>query len=90
MNIFSFCAATVLGAGLWVSVLAGLGYWFDRNEQLVLQNLSWISLFLVVGCGVIVFFYWRKWRSRSRLKTVRGNDGIEPEYRDFQVNSRRS
>jgi membrane protein DedA with SNARE-associated domain len=68
MNVFAFCAATVLGAGIWVLVLAGMGYWFGRNEQLVLQNLHWVTLFVVVGCGVIVFFYWRKWQSRSRLK----------------------
>ncbi|WP_320043676.1 hypothetical protein [uncultured Desulfobacter sp.] len=63
----AYLAATVLGAGLWVSVLAGLGYWFGRNEQLVLQNLSRVTLFLVVACGGLVFFYWRKWRSHSRM-----------------------
>jgi len=68
MNIFAFCAATVLGAGLWVLVLAGMGYWFGRNEQLVLQNLRWVTLFMVVGCGVIVLFYWRKWQRRSRIE----------------------
>lgn len=66
MGIFNFCAATVLGAGLWVLVLAGLGFWFGRNEQLVMQNLRWVSLILVVGCAVMAFFYWRKWQRRSR------------------------
>lgn len=89
MNIFSFCAATALGAGLWVSVLAGLGYWFGRNEQLVLQNLSWVTLSLVVACAGIVFFYWRKWRSRSLRTIVPGNDGIQPGYSDFPADSRR-
>lgn len=67
MNIFVFCVATVLGAGIWVSVLAGMGYWFGRNEQIVLQNLRWVTLILVAGCGLLVFFYWRKWQSRLRL-----------------------
>jgi membrane protein DedA with SNARE-associated domain len=67
MNIFVFCAATVLGAGIWVLALAGMGYWFGRNEQIVLQNLRWVTLFLVAGCGLLVFFYWRKWQSRLRL-----------------------
>lgn len=66
MGIFTFCAATVLGAGIWVLVLAGLGFWFGRNEQLVMQNLHWVTLTLVAGCGVMVFFYWRKWRGRYR------------------------
>jgi membrane protein DedA with SNARE-associated domain len=67
MNIFVFCVASVLGAGIWVSVLAGMGYWFGRNEQIVLQNLRWVTLILVAGCGLLVFFYWRKWQSRLRL-----------------------
>lgn len=66
MGIFTFCVATTLGAGLWVLVLAGLGYWFGRNEQVVLQNLHWVTWILVTGCGVIVFLYWRRWRSASR------------------------
>lgn len=64
MNIFAFCAATVLGAGIWVVVLAALGYWFGRNEQMVLQNLHIITLVIVVGCGLIGYLYWRRWRRR--------------------------
>ena len=63
MNIFVFSVATSFGAGLWVLVLAAMGFWFGRNEQLVLQNLQMITLILTVVCAVIVFFYWR---SRSR------------------------
>lgn len=66
MNIFIFCLATVAGSGLWVTILAVMGFWFGRNEQLVLQNLHVITLILIVGCLVIVFFYWRKLRSRNR------------------------
>lgn len=66
MNIFAFCVATVLGAGIWVVVLACLGFWFGRNEQLVMQHLHWVTLLLTAGCGIIVFFYWRRWRRRSR------------------------
>jgi membrane protein DedA with SNARE-associated domain len=64
MNIFAFCAATVLGAGIWVLVLAAMGYWFGRNEELVMQNLHWITMALVIGCGILVIFYWRRWKSR--------------------------
>lgn len=59
MNVFAFCAATVLGAGIWVLVLAAMGYWFGRNEQLVMQNLHWITMALVIGCGILLIFYWR-------------------------------
>jgi len=69
MNIFAFCAATVLGAGIWVLILTGLGYWFGRNEQLIVQNLHWVSLFLIAGSTIIVFFYWRRWRKYSYLES---------------------
>ncbi len=60
MNVFAFCAATILGAGIWVLVLAALGYWFGRNELMVLQNLHWITLALVTGCAILLIFYWCK------------------------------
>jgi membrane protein DedA with SNARE-associated domain len=70
MNIFAFCAATVLGAGIWVLVLAAVGYWFGRNEQLVLQNLRWITLVIVFVCFGMVVIYWRKCNRRSRDKEI--------------------
>jgi len=68
MNVFAFCSATVLGAGIWVVVLAAVGYWFGHNEQLVLQNLHWVALALVTGCGILVIFYWRRWKGRFPKK----------------------
>lgn len=60
MNITAFCSATTLGAGIWVMILAATGYWFGNNEQLVKQNLHWITLALIFGCGLFLFFYWLK------------------------------
>lgn len=64
MNIFVFCAATVLGASIWVLVLAAMGYWFGRNEQLFMQNLNWVSMAMVIGCSILSIFYWRRWKNR--------------------------
>lgn len=66
MNVFIFCAATVLGAGIWVVVLAAIGYWFGRNEQLVLQNLHWLTLALAGGCAILMFIYWLRWKRLSQ------------------------
>ncbi len=65
MNLFIFCAATALGAGIWVSVLAAMGYWFGRNEQLFMHNLNWITLAMVIACVILSIFYRRNWRRRS-------------------------
>ena len=64
MNVLIFCAATTLGAAIWVSALAGMGYWFGRNEQLFMRNLHWITLALVVGCIILSILYWRNWQNR--------------------------
>jgi membrane protein DedA with SNARE-associated domain len=66
MNIFAFFAATVLGAGIWVLVLAAMGYWFGRNEQLVLQHLRWVTITPVFACLGLVIVYWWKWRRRCK------------------------
>ena len=68
MNFFVFCLATSLGAGIWVIVLAVLGYYFGRNEDLIMQNLRWISLALVLGCLIVVLIYWRIWAARKRKR----------------------
>lgn len=71
MNFFTFCLATVLGAGIWVTILAGMGYGFGRNEDLVTQNLRWVTLALVFVCLGVAVVYWRKWGRRSNNKKKR-------------------
>jgi membrane protein DedA with SNARE-associated domain len=69
MNFFAFRAATVLESAIWVLVLAVLGYWFGRNEQLVLRNLRWVTLALVAACIIVAILYWR--RCKNRLPPAR-------------------
>ncbi len=58
MNIWAFSIATALGAGIWVIVLAGAGYWFGRNEDMVLENLHRITIITVAFCVVSIVIYW--------------------------------
>lgn len=58
MNLWAFSVATALGAGIWVAVLAGAGYWFGRNEEMVIRNMHRITLITVVFCLVIIVIYW--------------------------------
>ena len=67
MNLFTFCTATVLGAGIWVFVLAGLGYWFGQNEEQVLRHLNQITLILITFGVIIIGLYWLKSKRHSRL-----------------------
>ena len=64
MNFFKFSLFTVLGAGIWNSVLAYLGYWLSTKfpeEQLLLQlehynrYLTWggYGLALLIVCYIV-------------------------------------
>lgn len=59
MNPLSFSAATILGSGIWVIVLASLGFWFGRNEEKITNNLHWITLCTLGFCGIAGFVYWK-------------------------------
>ncbi len=66
MNFFAFCSATTLGAGIWVIILAGLGYWFGQNEAMIMQNLHWISIALLITCTALIVVYRWWWVVRAR------------------------
>jgi len=60
MNPSLFAIFTAMGAGIWVVILAGAGYWFGNNQALVNQYLHQIALgivgFSVVIVGGYIFF----------------------------------
>ena len=71
MDFFVFCLATSVGAGIWVIVLAAVGYWFGLNEDAVIRNLHLITLGLLVGCAILVIFYaWGRKSSFARKENV--------------------
>ena len=65
MNIFIFSLATALGAGIWVVVLALLGYWLGKNQALIIENLHLITIFTVGICVLAGFLYWRRWKKKQ-------------------------
>lgn len=66
MPLGSFCFFTSLGSGLWVVVLALVGYWIGNNQDLVHLALQRISFVLVGGCVLLVGAY--VWRLRRRTR----------------------
>lgn len=59
MNIFRFCLFTTLGAGIWVAILLGLGYFLGQNETLLKEKLHIITLILLVFVIIsfLIYFY---------------------------------
>jgi len=60
MNLLRFSIYTSLGAGIWMMILIGLGYFLGNNEDLVkeyLKTIIYITLALVIILTLIYYFY---------------------------------
>lgn len=58
MNLPLFCFYTSLGAGIWVLILALLGYYIGDNEAMVKAYLHEIVLYLLLACAMGLAVYW--------------------------------
>lgn len=59
MNLGVFSFYTALGAGIWVTVLALLGYTLGHNEAAIRDNLHLVTLIMLGVVAVIVLLYLR-------------------------------
>lgn len=62
MNLFTFSTYTTLGATIWVSILAYLGYFIGDKEELIKEYLHIITLLLVILLLIVVLIYMKKKR----------------------------
>lgn len=68
MNHFRFSLYTLLGAGLWCTILTLIGYGIGENQQLIMQYSHKALLWVVLFCGVLVALYiWRQRRQNKQL-----------------------
>ena len=68
MNLAAFSFYTSLGAGIWVTILAVLGYTIGHNEAALRDNLKLITLITLGVVAVIVLLYVRL---KLRKKIIR-------------------
>lgn len=59
MDLFKFSIYTSLGAGIWVSILALLGYFIGQNKALLDEYLHTIIVVTLVSVAVLILFYIR-------------------------------
>ncbi len=67
MNHLKFSLYTLLGAGLWCTVLAGIGYYIGENQQMITQYAHQAVIWVVVFSAVLVTAY-VFWQRRRRIK----------------------
>ena len=70
MNLGSFIFFTTLGSGIWVIILALLGYFLGQNTALINQNLHKISIGLIIFCAVLIvgYFFYQKYKAKKNEK----------------------
>ena len=66
MNLAVFSFYTSLGAGIWVTILALLGYFIGGNELLIREYLRDIIVILAVAIILGITAYWRWQRNSGR------------------------
>ena len=59
MNLFKFSLYTSLGAGIWVLILALLGYFIGHNQELISEYLRVIIISILVLLAIMVLLYMR-------------------------------
>ncbi len=68
MNHLRFSLYTLLGAGLWCTILTGIGYFIGENQQLIMkyshQALVGVVIFSIILVGIYIWFQ----RRRSGIK----------------------
>lgn len=64
MNHVKFTLYTLLGAGIWCTILTFIGYAIGENQQLIVQYSHQAILWVVLSCAVLVAIY--IWRLRRR------------------------
>lgn len=70
MHLGLFCLFTTLGAGIWVVILAMLGFFFGRNQEMLMDKLHQILFILLPACLLLIVVYiWWHWR-RDRAKRL--------------------
>lgn len=70
MNHLRFSAYTLLGAGIWCSILTWIGYAIGQNQELVMAWSHRALVWVLLACAVLVITYiwWQKRRSLNRIE----------------------
>ena len=66
MNHFKFTLYTLLGAGIWVTILTYIGYFIGANQELIMKYSHQALISVVLVSIVIIMLYVRNHRKKHR------------------------
>ena len=67
MDMGRFVLYTTLGAGIWVTILALLGYYLGANQERVAEYLHSAVLVALISISVLSLFYYLRKRNKGSL-----------------------
>ncbi len=70
MNHVKFSLYTMLGAGIWVTILTFIGYFIGAERELIMQYSHQALIGVVILSIVIIYFYVRAHRKRQAARDV--------------------
>ena len=70
MNLMKFCFYTAFGAGIWVGILAYIGYFVGNNQEKILEMSRQWTLYVIIGCVLLValYIFWHKRKQRKETE----------------------
>ncbi|MEF3254697.1 MAG: DedA family protein [Deferribacterales bacterium] len=73
MNLFRFCIFTALGAGIWSTILAYVGYYVGKNITLIKEKIDTIMVVVIPSLVILVilYVYFYKRYVRRKNETVK-------------------
>ncbi len=74
MNFAKFLFYTFLGSGIWVIILAMLGYYLGAREELLIKYFKEISLIMVLLAVAVGLFLYLRRRSKFKSQSLENED----------------
>lgn len=67
MDLKKFCFYTAFGAGIWVWVLAYIGYLVGNNREKVMEVSKQWGLYILIGCTLLIlaYIFWHKSKQKT-------------------------
>jgi len=73
MNHLKFSLYTLLGAGIWVTVLTYIGYFIGANQELIMQYSHQALIGVVIVSIIIICFYVRAHKKKKGVGAITGD-----------------
>lgn len=67
MDLKKFCFYTAFGAGIWVWVLAYIGYLVGNNREKVMEVSKQWGVYILIGCTLLIlaYIFWHKNKQKT-------------------------